>query len=173
MEPTSEQTIFLAALDKDPAERAAFLDEACDGNPELKLRVESLLRHHTKAHGFLDVPALEQLAAAASRKEDAAAILSFLAPSSEPGSLGLVDHYEILEVIGHGGMAVVLRARDTKLERIVAIKVLAAPLAASGAARHRFTREARAAAAVRDEHVIDIHAVHDDAPVPYLVMEFI
>src|SRR5262249_39508417 len=51
--------------------------------------------------------------------------------------------------------------------------VLAAPLAASGAARQRFAREARAAAVVRDDHVIDIHAVRDDAPVPYLVMEFI
>jgi hypothetical protein len=70
-------------------------------------------------------------------------------------------------------MGVVLRAHDTKLLRVVAIKVLAAPLAASGTARRRFAREARAAAAVRDEHVIDIHAVCDDAPVPYLVMEFI
>jgi serine/threonine protein kinase len=55
---------------------------------------------------------------------------------------------------------------------MVALKVLAAPLAASGTARQRFAREARAAA-VRDEHVIDIHAVRDDAPVPHLVMEYI
>src|SRR5262249_56650521 len=68
---------------------------------------------------------------------------------------------------------VVLRARDSKLLRVVAIKVLAAPLAASGTARQRFAREARAAAAVRDEHVVAIHAVRDDAPLPYLVMEFI
>jgi serine/threonine-protein kinase len=79
----------------------------------------------------------------------------------------------VLEVVGKGGTGVVLRARDTKLERIVALKVLAAPLAASGTARQRFTREACAAAAVRDEHVIAIHAVRDDAPLPYLVMEFI
>src|SRR5262249_43993994 len=57
--------------------------------------------------------------------------------------------------------------------RVVAIKALAAPLAASGTARQRFAREARAAAAVRDDHVIGIHAVCDDGPVPYLVMEFI
>jgi hypothetical protein len=56
---------------------------------------------------------------------------------------------------------------------MVALKVLAASLAASGTARRRFAREARAAAAVRDDHVIAIHAVRDDAPVPYLVMEFI
>src|SRR5262249_5664332 len=78
-----------------------------------------------------------------------------------------------LEVVGRGATGVVLRARDTKLERVVAVKVLAAPLAAAGRARRRFAREARAAAAVRDDHVVAIHAVSDDGPVPYLVMEFI
>src|SRR5262249_50004089 len=56
---------------------------------------------------------------------------------------------------------------------VVAIKVLTAPLAASGTARQRFAREARAAAAVRDDHVVAIHAVEDRGPVPYLVTEFI
>src|SRR5262249_14770323 len=96
-----------------------------------------------------------------------------LAPPAEPGSLGRLDHYEILEVVGRGGMGVVLRARDAKLLRVVALKALAAPLAASGTARQRFVREARAAAAVRDDHVVAIHAVEDQGPVPYLVMEFI
>jgi eukaryotic-like serine/threonine-protein kinase len=169
----SEQAIFLAALDKDPSERAAFLDEACAGNEALRRGVETLLRLHEQSHGFLDVPVFEQLAAAHAEPENAAVDLSFLAPSSEPGSLGRLDNYEILEVIGRGGTGVVLRARDTKLLRIVALKVLAAALAVSGTARQRFAREARAAAAVRDEHVIDIHAVRDDAPVPYLVMEYI
>jgi WD40 repeat protein len=169
----SEQTIFLAALDKDPAERAAFLDEACAGDDALRRGVETLLRLQAEPNAFLNVPAVEQLAASDPRLESAGAGLSFLAPSSEPGSLGRLDHYEILEVIGRGGTGVVLRARDTKLERIVAIKVLAAPLAASGTARQRFAREARAAAAIREEHVIDIHAVCDDGPLPYLVMEFI
>src|SRR5262249_4625282 len=99
--------------------------------------------------------------------------LSFLSPAGEPGSLGRLDHYEVLEVVGKGGTGVVLRARDIKLMRVVALKVLAAPLAASGTARQRFAREARAAAAVRDDHVVAIHAVEDDGPVPYLVMEFI
>ena len=168
----SERAIFLAALDKDPSERSAFLDEACAGNETLRRGVETLLRLHAAPHRFLEVPAVEQLGAAPS-PDSAAADLSFLAPPSEPGSLGRLDHYEVLEVVGRGGTGVVLRARDTKLSRTVALKVLAAPLAASGTARARFAREARAAAAVRDEHVIDIHAVRDDAPVPYLVMEYI
>jgi tRNA A-37 threonylcarbamoyl transferase component Bud32 len=169
----NEQAIFLAALDKDPAERAAFLDEACGGDTTLRGGVETLLRLHAEAHGFLDVPAPEQLAATDPGPGNAAADLSFLAPPSEPGSLGRLGHYEALEVVGRGGTGVVLRARDTKLLRVVAIKALAAPLAASGTARQRFAREARAAAAVRDDHVVAIHAVCDDAPVPYLVMEFI
>ncbi|HEX5103086.1 MAG TPA: serine/threonine-protein kinase, partial [Pirellulaceae bacterium] len=66
-----------------------------------------------------------------------------------------------------------LKARDEKLQRIVAVKTLAEPLAASGTARQRFVREAIAAAAIRHENVVDIHAVDDGGPVPYLVMEFI
>src|SRR5437773_1011756 len=78
------------------------------------------------------------------------------------------------EVVGRGGMGVVLKAFDEKLHRVVAIKVLAPQLAASATARKRFLREAHAAAAVAHEHVIAIHEVEDQAaPVPYLVMQFI
>jgi hypothetical protein len=111
--------------------------------------------------------------AALSGGEGAAAELSFLAPPSEPGSIGRLDHYEILEVIGRGAMGIVLRARDTKLERIVAIKVLAPVLAISAPARQRFVREARAAAAISHDNVIAIHAVEDDSAQPYLIMQFI
>jgi tRNA A-37 threonylcarbamoyl transferase component Bud32/Leucine-rich repeat (LRR) protein len=169
----TEGELFLTALDKEPAERAAYLDGACGGDAGLRRRIEALLRSHAGARGFLEVSAVEQLGAAASVPEGAVADVSFLAPPSEPGSLGRLGHYEVLEVVGQGATGVVLRARDTKLLRTVALKVLAAPLAASGTARQRFAREARAAAAVRDEHVVAIHAVHDDAPVPYLVTEFI
>jgi eukaryotic-like serine/threonine-protein kinase len=169
------EDVFFAALEKpDPAERAAYLDEACAGNESLRRRVEVMLAAHPQVGQFLERPIAEAEGVAALGAVDNAAVdLSFLAPSSESGSLGRLDHYEILEVIGRGGTGVVLRARDTKLLRIVALKVLAAPLAVSGTARKRFAREARAAAAVRDEHVINIHAVRDDAPVPYLVMEYI
>jgi serine/threonine protein kinase len=172
-----QRDIFTAALQiTDPEERSAYLGQACGGDAELRRRVEVLLRTHESAGDFLARPAVEQMAGDPSPRPDGAEEdqgLDFLQPSCTPGSLGRLDHYEILEVVGRGGMGVVLRARDTKLLRIVALKVLAAPLAASGSARQRFVREARAAAALRDDHVIDIHAVCDDAPVPYLVMEFI
>jgi WD40 repeat protein/tRNA A-37 threonylcarbamoyl transferase component Bud32 len=163
----SERSIFLNALDReDPAERAAYLDQACAGRPELRRRIERLLHAHQVAGSFLEVPAPEQLA----RGEQA---LSFLAPSDEPGRLGRLDHYEVLEVVGRGATGAVLKARDTKLQRVVALKVLAPRLAASAPARQRFVREAQATAAVRDDHVIAIHAVNDDGPIPYLVMEYI
>ena len=98
--------------------------------------------------------------------------LDFLQPSTKPGSLGRLGHYEVLEVLGQGGFGIVLKAFDEKLHRVVAIKVMAPHLAATSPARKRFLREARAAAAVRHENVVAIHAV-EEQPIPYLVMEYI
>src|SRR5262249_24803087 len=94
-------------------------------------------------------------------------------PSAKPGSLGRLGHYEVLEVVGKGGMGIVLRAFDEKLHRVVAIKVLAPEFARDSAARQRFVREARAAAAVTHDNVIAIHGVEDDGSIPYLIMQFI
>jgi WD40 repeat protein len=163
----SERRIFLNALDQESAAaRTAYLDEACAGRPGLRRRVERLLRSHEAISTFLDVPAMEQLEAANQS-------LAFLEPGIEPNSLGRLDYYEVLEVIGRGSTGMVLRAKDTKLQRTVAIKVLALPLAASARSRQRFIHEAQTAAAVRDDHVVAIHAVSDEGPVPYLVMEYI
>src|SRR5262245_24465239 len=162
----TEREIFLAAVEKDdPTERATYLDQACGTDASLRQRVEALLRAHERATDFMDVPVVEQLAGGEG--------LDFLVPSEKPGSLGRLGHYEVLEVVGRGGMGVVFRAFDTKLHRVVALKVLAPQLATSSAARQRFVREARAAAAVTHDHVIPIHAVEDAGPVPYLVMQFI
>jgi WD40 repeat protein/tRNA A-37 threonylcarbamoyl transferase component Bud32 len=163
----TERDVFLGALDReDPAARAAYLDAACAGQPALRQRVEKLLWQHEKTDTFLSVPALEQVLAAE-------ASLAFLKPPLESGSLGRLDHYEVLEVIGRGSTGVVFKARDCKLHRVVAVKALAPRLAASAAARQRFVQEAQAAAAVRDDNVVSIHAVSEDGPVPYLVMEYI
>jgi hypothetical protein len=98
---------------------------------------------------------------------------SFLQPSTKPGVLGVLGSYEVLEEIDRGAMGIVFKARDTTLNRIVAIKVLAPALAHNPAARARFLREARAAAAIAHEHVITIHAVEETREVPYLVMQFV
>src|SRR5262249_11536937 len=165
-DPQHVKSIFLAAVEQvTPEERAAFLAEACGGDEELRRRIDTLLRAHDGPSGLPGIPDRDPPAGGEADPVD----LSFLSPSGEPGSLGRVDHYEVFEVVGGGGTGVALRARDTQLLRVVALKVLAAPLAASGTARQRFVREARAAAAVRDDHVVDIHAVRDDAPPPYLV----
>jgi serine/threonine-protein kinase len=99
--------------------------------------------------------------------------LNFLQPSDHADSLGRLGGYEILQVIGRGGFGVVLKALDTSLRRIVAIKVLSPSLAANASARRRFVREARAAAAVVHEHVVAIHAVADQHEPPFLVMQYI
>ncbi len=99
--------------------------------------------------------------------------LDFLSPPSHPEMLGRLGRYEIERVIGSGGMGVVLKGFDTELNRPIAIKVLARHLAHSGAARQRFARESRAAAAVVHEHVVAIHNVEADGEIPFLVMQYV
>jgi serine/threonine protein kinase len=194
-----DERITREALERvDPSERTAYLDEACAGDAALRVRVEERLRSHESSGTFHDLPAGgEPLAAglaevtrdivpdgavpdagspnvaAAEPGRVGADALAFLASPGAAGSRGRLGPYEVLEVVGQGGMGLVLKARDSRLQRLVAIKVLAPQLAASAAARRRFAREARAAAAVRDQHVVAIHAVKEDGPVPYLVMEHI
>lgn len=96
-----------------------------------------------------------------------------LSPPSHPEMLGRIGRYDVERLIGSGGMGVVFKAHDTELNRPVAVKLLAPYLATSGAARNRFAREARAAAAVVDDHVVPIHNVETDDEHPFLVMKYI
>jgi serine/threonine-protein kinase len=104
---------------------------------------------------------------------DPANDLYFLTPADNPDLLGLLGEYEVQEVLGRGGMGIVLQAFDPALHRLVAIKVLAPALAGSVTARLRFTREAQAAAAVTHDHVVVVHGVYEIASLPYFVMEYI
>ena len=97
----------------------------------------------------------------------------YLGPPSHPEMLGRLGRYEIERAIGAGGMGVVFKGYDAELNRPVAIKVLAKHLARSAAARKRFEREARAAAAIVHEHVVAIHNVEADGGAPFLVMQFV
>jgi len=111
----------------------------------------------------------------ASAREGSAAMkpLDFLEPSNRPGSIGRLGVYEVSEVVGQGGMGVVLKAFDPSLHRVVAVKVLAPYLAHNPQARKRFIREAQAIAAVCHDHVITIHAIDESAEQPKIVMQFI
>lgn len=154
-------------------EREAYLQTACGDDLELRKRVEQLLQARSKAEIVFESPLPTALNASEPPKEDLTPLLDFLAPSQRPDSLGRLGHFDVLEVIGHGGMGVVLRAFDEKLHRVAAIKVMAAQLATNAAARKRFTREAHAAAAVSDEHIVTIHAVDEANGLPYLVMHYV
>src|SRR5262249_51235360 len=109
----NEREIFFEALDRDdPAEQALFLHDACAADAALRQRIEALVRGHAKAGDFLDTPAAQQLAAKGdtpAERPEAGVPLDFLAPSQRAGALGRLGHYEVLEVVGQGGMGVVLR----------------------------------------------------------------
>lgn len=100
-------------------------------------------------------------------------VLGLLAPTDDPRSLGRIDGFEVLGVVGAGAMGVVLKAEDRSLDRITALKVMNPSLAASGTARARFAREAKAAAAILHPNVIPIHAVSASHELPYLVMPYV
>lgn len=100
-------------------------------------------------------------------------VLDALNPTDDPHMLGRLGTYEVSGIVGSGGMGIVLKALDRPLDRTVAIKVMAPYLASSGAARQRFSREARAAAAIIHPNVIAIYGVSTDAALPYLVMPYI
>ena len=115
----------------------------------------------------------EFVEAAANQAAAGARPLDFLEPSDQPGSIGKLGSYEVSEVVGQGGMGVVLKAFDPSLHRVVAVKVLAPYLAHNPQARRRFIREAQAIAAVSHDHVITIHAIDESAEQPKIVMQFI
>ena len=170
VDPHSIEGIFLVALSKTGAERDVFLSGQCSDLSQ-RQRVEALLVAYEQAGNFLQKPAVTA---------EPTPIGQYLAPCELPGTLGRLGPYEILEEIGRGGMGVVFRAHDPKLQRIVAVKALAPELARLPSARQRFLREARAAAAISHPHVVTIFAVDgteeaslgtERTTLPYLVME--
>jgi WD40 repeat protein/serine/threonine protein kinase len=118
-------------------------------------------------------PVAEPEATRAETTVEGVEILGFLGPSTRPGHLGRLGHYEVMQMVGKGGMGSVFKVFDDLLHRIVAIKVLAPELATSGTARQRFLREARAAAAVSHDHIVTFHAVEEGQVLPYLVMQYV
>ena len=141
------ESLFQEALQRDPAERDAYLREACHGDVGLQGEVASLLANHHEATDF------EPWAAAA-----AAQLIDGAASLQVGQRLG---PYEILAPIGKGGMGEVYKARDTRLKRDVAIKICAAQFS------ERFEREARVIASLTHPNICQLYDVGPN----YLVME--
>ena len=138
------------ALEQEPISRNMFLDSACAGDDELRREVETLLAAHHQGGGLLSSPALE---AAAVRP----------ATGSSKSLVGQdLSHYQILSLLGQGGMGVVYKARDRQLDRHVALKVLPPHLVADRERKKRFVQEAKAASALNHPNIVTIHEIASD-----------
>jgi hypothetical protein len=147
------ERIYHAAQERPPAERAAFLAEACKSDPELRREVESLLAEDSSKTDAPGLPAWDVPAGITDADTTTAPVI----PGTQLGP------YQIEGSLGKGGMGQVFRARDTRLGRAVAIKVSSARFS------HRFEREARAISALNHPHICTLHDVGPN----YLVMELV
>jgi Tol biopolymer transport system component len=153
------EELYDDALDLDVDERAAFLDQACAGDEELRREVESLLAWHERAGDFIVAPALEAAASMLAEEQSLAG--------------RQVHHYRILSLLGAGGMGEVYRALDLRLKREVAIKVLPDHLARDREAMARFRREARALAALSHPNILTIYDFNIEQDISYAVTELL
>jgi len=149
-----EQALCLA-----PEERQAYLESACGADPDLRMEVESLIAAHEEAGSqFLGAAAPEVLQLAPSRALTAGTNLG---------------PYEIIAAVGAGGMGEVYRARDTRLGRTVAIKILPAAFSADQDRLRRFQEEARSASALNHPNIITIHDLGQEGSTHYIAMELV
>jgi non-specific serine/threonine protein kinase len=150
-----------AALDRQPDARAAFLDQACSGDEALRREVESLLAYQAAAEPFLESPALEVAAQSADDQP------------SMPLVGQTLGHYQVQSLLGRGGMGEVYLARDPRLDRAVALKILPPDLALDMDRMSRFSREAKAASALNHPNVATIHDIGESHGVRFIVMEYV
>src|ERR1051325_4874004 len=154
--------IFLSAQSKAPAERAAFLDQVCQGDEVIRAEVDSLLAADADNDDFLSAPAYELVAEMLTEEK-----AEFI-----PGQK--VGPYSIISRLGRGGMGEVYRAHDSRLQRHIALKLISANFAKDEARVRRFAQEARAASALNHPNVCVIHEVGTtDEGRHFMAMEFI
>ncbi len=158
--------LFHHALSLPPEERAAFLRRETRADEDSRREIESLLAAHAEAEGFLsDSPAR------ATGDDDLPTGIGALPSGTRLGA------FEILRLLGAGGMGEVYRARDTRLDREVAIKVLSGDLADDPGGRDRFEREARAISRMTHPHICTLYDVGaaeiDGREARFLVMELL
>jgi len=155
--------LFHLALERSASARPAFLREACADDEALRQEVESLLRYDNAGDRFLERPAVEEVAR-----------LVRTDPESNVDLAGRrLGVYQIEARIGAGGMGEVYRARDTKLGRDVAIKVLPRALTSSVDRRARFEREARLLASLNHPHIAQVYGFEESDEIAALVMELV
>jgi len=145
------EELFRAAMAQPPEKRVAFLDQACPDDPQLRDEVQSLVDAASGDSSFLERGPLSS--------------------GSAPGpSLG---HFQILGLLGRGGMGAVYRARDSRLERDVAIKVLPASFARDPGRIARFEREARAACALNHPNIVSVYDIGRGSGTYWIVSELV
>jgi len=164
MEPELWQRItdlFDEAMTRGPNERIAFLEEACEGDRDLRKQVERLVKSHEKSGDFLESSAF-------------AVAPELLTDDRVGASVGeLIGHYRIESLIGVGGMGEVYLARDERLGRKVALKLLPERLTADEAQLSRFKTEARAASALNHPNILTVYEIGAEGNRQFIATEFI
>src|SRR5438034_6688630 len=164
MTPARFQTIeeiFLAALDREPAQISAFLDKACEGDEVLRRRVEALLASRQRAESFIETSAV--------------GLATKIIQNGQADSLvgQTIGHYKISEAIGSGGMGEVYLATDVTAGRKAALKLL--PMRFTGDAERlkRFQQEARAVVALNHPNILTVYEIGEDHSTHYIASELI
>src|SRR5205809_7377421 len=150
-----------SAVERAPGERAAFLHEACYGDEGLRREVESLLTSYERAEKFIELPAFE--------------VAPELVTNDRAGALvgELIGHYRIESLIGIGGMGEVYLARDERLGRKVALKLLPKRLTADETQLSRFKTEARSASALNHPNILTVYEIGAEGNRQFIATEFI
>jgi serine/threonine protein kinase/Tfp pilus assembly protein PilF len=158
------EKLFHAALERDSRERAAFLDEACAGDDDLRREVETLLAESERGDTLLETPAADLAAGWAKEREQI--------PVKEK-----LSHFRILSLLGKGGMGEVFLAEDSRLGRKVALKLLPKAFADQEDRRRRFEQEARAASALNHPNIVTIYdigqASYEEGGAHFIAAEFV
>jgi len=153
-------TIFKSALEREPVERARFLDEACAGDAALREEVESLIAHDETA-SFMETPA----------SDDAARLLA--ADETDALAGQIIGSYQILEKIGAGGMGEVFLALHAKTKRKVALKLLPAHFAGDEQRVRRFQQEAHAVLALNHPNIVTVYDIEHAGDTHLIASELI